>query len=367
MKQLLSAICLLCSLLPVSAQQNPDQITVFFPAFGGDTTLGRNVSTVLSLQLAQTSRKAPWPDNPDKLDFGRGIIKWSPDSLSLTQQDVAIRTAQQAKLLAQMVVLGSTQRFGSNVVVEVEVLLPRYQAAYPGCSSNSRLPCDYRKQHLELWPLRCQQHSMYTPLPRRRYHMAGIVLDDDVVKKFRAVKGLPITAALNTTQVIGHTGDDLQFLEFNRHLNNAPTKLRSQGVEGYVSLPKISAKNSEFADMAGGLLQLFRGDWQAAHSSFSRVIANPVTRVPLKIDAYLLRGMAQFRQGGNGLTDINTAAALAPYDAGAARYQLTAMLLAARPAAEITQTLADKRFLFDTDDDWLLAFDRLLQCRGSSG
>ena len=101
MKQLLSAICLLCCLLPASAQQNPDQITVFFPAFGGDTTLGRNVSTVLSLQLAQTSRKAPWPDNPNKLDFGHGIIKWSPDSLSLTQHDVAIRTAQQAKLLAR--------------------------------------------------------------------------------------------------------------------------------------------------------------------------------------------------------------------------------------------------------------------------
>ncbi|WP_166839925.1 hypothetical protein [Rheinheimera pleomorphica] len=367
MKPLLTVISLLCCLLPVSAQHNPDQITVFFPAFGGDTTLGRNVSTVLSLQLAQTTRKAPWPDNPNKLDFGRGIIKWSPDSLNLTQQDVAIRTAQQAKLLAQMVVLGSTQRFGNNVVVEVEVLLPRYQAAYPGCSSNSRLPCDYRKQHLELWPLRCQQLHLYTPLPRRRYHMAGIVLDDDVVEKFRAVKGLPITATLNTTQIIGYTGDDLQFLEFNRHLNNAPTKLRSQGLEGYVSLPKISRQSSEFADMTGGLLQLFRGDWQAAHSSFSRVLANPVTRIPLQVDAYLLRGMVQFRRGHNGLTDILTAADLAPYDAGAARYQLAAMLAAGTALPEVKQVLREKRFLFDADDKWLEEVEQFISCRADAG
>ncbi|MBZ9610538.1 hypothetical protein [Rheinheimera maricola] len=366
MKLLLSILCFVCSLIPVWAQPNPDQITVFFPAFGGENTLGRNVSTILSLQLAQTTRKAPWPDNPDKLDFGRGMIKWSADSLNLTQQPTAIRLAQQTKLLAQMVVLGNTQRFGSNVVVEVEVLLPHYQAAYPGCTNQSSLPCDYRKQNFELWPLQCQQQTLYTPLPRRRYHMAGIVLEDEVVKKFREVKGLPITAALNNPQIIGYTGEDLQFLEFNRQLTHAPTKLRSQGVEGYVSLPKISQQNSEFADMTGGLLQLFRGDWQAADSSFSRVLANPVTRIPLQIDAYLLRGMAQFRQGGNGLADIEKAASLAPFDAGAARYQLVAMLAAARPKAQINQTMQQKRFLFDTDDAWLQAFDRLMLCSNAA-
>ncbi|HEX5793234.1 MAG TPA: hypothetical protein VFY01_08130, partial [Rheinheimera sp.] len=278
MKHLLSCLWLAASLLPAWAQNNPDQITVFFPAFGGDNTLGRNVSTVLSLQLAQTTRKSPWPDNPEKLDFGRGMIKWSAETLNLKQQQLAVGMAQQQKLLAQMVVLGNTQQFGSNVVVEVEVLLPHYQPAYQGCSGNNKLPCDYRRQNFELWPLHCNQQSLYTPLPRRRYNMAGIVLDDAVVKKFREVKGLPITASLAGTQHIGYTGDDLQFLEFNRHLTNAPTKLRSKGVEGYVALPKISQQNSEFADMTGGLLQLFRGDWQAAHSSFSRVLANPVTR-----------------------------------------------------------------------------------------
>lgn len=366
MKALLYAACCCCFLAPVAAQNNPDQITVFFPAFSGDSTLGRNVSTVLSLQLAQTTRKSPWPHNPDKLDFGQGMIKWSPDAIAINQRQKAITAAQQSKLLAQMVVLGGTQQFGSNVVVEVEVLLPNYQQAHKGCKSNRRQPCDYRQQNFELWPLQCSDATLYTPLPRRRYHMAGIVLEDAVVKQFRQVKGLPIFASIQDKRVIGHTGDDLQFIEFNRHLAKAPTKLRSKGIEGYVELPKIAKKNSEFADMTGGLLQVFRGDWQAAHSSFSRVLDNPVTRVPLRVDALLLRGMVQFRQGKNGLADITAAAQLAPYDAGAARYQLSAMLAAGQSTSALRDTLKEKRYLFDSDDEWLTQFDRLLACKAGA-
>jgi hypothetical protein len=363
MKLVHYCLCITACLTSVNAQINPDQITVFFPAFVGDANLGRNVSTVLSLQLAQTTRKHPWPDNPDKLDFGRGMIKWSPNAFSITQHQAVLSMAQQHKLLAQMVVLGNTQQFGSNVVVEVEVLLPGYQPAYKGCQPNSGLPCDYRQKNLESWPIQCGQQTLYTPLPRQRYNMTGIVLDDAVVKKFRQVKGLPITASIQSEQVLGYTGDDLQFLEFNRHLPEAPTKLSSMGVAGYVALPKISQQSSEFADMTGGLLQLFRGDWQAAYSSFSRVLANPVTRIPLQVDAYLLRGMVQFRRGENGLTDIVKAVELAPYDANATRYQLAAMLAVGAALPEVQQILSKKRFLFEPDDEWLQELERFIRCR----
>ena len=57
---------------------NPDQITVFVPAFDGPGMLGRNVSTVLLLQIAQTSRRLPWPDNPEGHDFGEAMIAAIP-------------------------------------------------------------------------------------------------------------------------------------------------------------------------------------------------------------------------------------------------------------------------------------------------
>ena len=66
----------------VLAVQNPDQITVFFPAFDGPGKLGLNVSTVLSLQLAQTTRRYPWPDNPKQHNFGEGMaFPWGSHDL----------------------------------------------------------------------------------------------------------------------------------------------------------------------------------------------------------------------------------------------------------------------------------------------
>jgi hypothetical protein len=362
MRVLLYCLCLTGCLLPLKAQINPDQITVFFPAFTGQETLGQNVSTVLSLQLAQTTRKKPWPHNPQNLDFGRGMFKWDHAAYSMSQYKQALSIAQSSKLLAQMIVLGNTQQFGSEVVVEVDVLLPSYQSSDKGCDFNVKQPCDFRQKNLEVWPLVCGQHKLYTQLPRRRYNMAGIVLDENVVARFRKVKGLPITPSIQSKEVIGYTGDDLQFLEFNRYLPNAPTKLRSKGNEGYVSLPKISKQNSEFTDMAGGIFQVFRGDWQEAHSSFSRVLNNPVTRIPLKVDAYLLRGMVQFRRGNNGLADLSQAVELAPYDVGAIRYQLTGMLAVGSSLDTVKQVLNEKRFLFETDDEWLKDMEDFVAC-----
>lgn len=367
MRVLVYCLCLTGCFLPLKAQINPDQITVYFPAFTGQESLGRNVSTVLSLELAQTTRKKPWPHNPQNLDFGRGMIKWDGAAYGVSQYKQALSIAQSNNLLAQMIVLGNTQQFGSEVVVEVDILLPSYQSSHKGCDFNVNQPCDFRQKNLEVWPLLCGEQELYTPLPRRRYNMAGIVLDEAVVARFREVKGLPITPSIHSEKVIGYTGDDLQFLEFNRHLPNAPTKLRSENNEGYVSLPKISKQTSEFTDMAGGIFQVLRGDWQAAHNSFSRVLTNPVTRIPLKVDAYLLRGMVQFRRGMDGLADFRQAVELAPYDAGATRYQLTGMLAAGNSLDKVKSILSEKRFLFEKDDEWLKNMDNFVACRANAG
>jgi hypothetical protein len=367
MRLLVYFLCLSGCLLPLKAQINPDQITIYFPAFTGQELLGRNVSTVLSLQLAQTTRKKPWPHNPKNLDFGRGMIKWDGNAYGVTQYKQAVIKAQSNELLAQMIVLGNTQQFGDEVVVEVDVLLPSYQFSPKGCDLNAKQSCDFRKKNLEVWPLVCGRHRLYTPLPRRRYHMAGIVLDEAVVARFSEVKGLPISPSIQSKKVIGYTGDDLEFLEFNRRLHNAPTKLRSENNEGYVSLPKISKNNSEFTDMTGGIFQVFRGDWQAAYSSLSRVLTNPATRIPLKVDAYLLRGMVQFRRGMDGLADFRQAVEIAPYDIGATRYQLTGMLAAGNSLDKVKKILDEKRFLFEKDDEWLKDMDNFVACRGNAG
>ena len=53
-----------------------------------------------------------------------------------------------------------------------------------------------------------------------------------------------------------------------------------------------------------------------------RVIANPNTRTRLRIDAYMLLGMADARGGGDGRWAAEAAIELNPYDKSAVRYLL---------------------------------------------
>jgi hypothetical protein len=338
----------------VFAVQNPDQITVFFPAFEGPGNLGLNVSTVLSLQLAQTTRRYPWPDNPKQHNFGEGMIRWSATPLAQYSIGEMTKAAQSYDLLAQIVVAGKTSQYGKDVVVELDIVLPKYQrASSTGCLSAGRNRCDYRQKNFEVWGVDLGDSSVEVDIPKRNFSISTIVLKPDVVERFSTASGLTIRDSLDGGRDIGKTDDKLRFLEFNKRLPGAPTKVRSGGVEGYVSLPELSNSVSEFSEMVGGILQTFRGDWEKAINSFTSVLDNPKTRVPLKVDALLYRGMAKFRNGQNGYTDIAAAAELAPYDHTAIRYLIMAHLASNKDKTVILDVLEKKSFLFNADDAWL--------------
>ena len=105
--------------------------------------------------------------------------------------------------------------------------------------------------------------------------------------------------------------------------------------------------------MVGGILQIFRGDWEAAISSFTRVLDNPKTRPSLKVDALLYRGMAKFKNGQNGYSDIADAEKIAPYDHTVARYLVMAQLTLEKDKASISKKLEQKSYLFNVNDVWL--------------
>lgn len=336
------------------AVQNPDQITVFFPAFQGPGKLGLNVSTVLSLQLAQTTRRHPWPHNPEHHDFGEGMIRWSAEPLARSSVSEMMKIAQSNNLLAQIVVAGKANRYGKDVVVELDIALPEYRRApSSGCSGSGDIKCDQRQKNFEVWQIDLDDRAIEVDVPRRYFSISTIVLKPEVIQKFSTASGLTIKDALEGGHVIGETGDYLRFIEFNKHLPGAPTKIRSNGVEGYVSLPELSNEVSEFADMVGGILQVYRGDWEEAVRSFNRVLDNSKTRVPLKVDALLYRGMAKFRNGGNGYPDIANAAELAPYDTTVTRYLVMASIVAGKSKDAIADILEQQSYLFVDGDKWL--------------
>lgn len=367
MRRLLSAAGALAAALllagsPVDARtvRNPDQITVYFPTFEGEGNLGRNVATVLSLQLAQTTRRRPWPDNPEGHDFGEGMIRWSLLSLDGRTHAAAEAAGQAIDLLAQIVIWGRTRRYAGDVIADVNVTLPRYAPA--GACGAGAPPCDFRRRNFERWEIGTAAGRLAVEPPGRRFTFTGIRLLPSVVERFSVAEGLPIRASREGGETLGVTGTELRFIEFNRNLPGAPTKLRSNGVTGYVALPELSDRGSEFADMVGGILQVFRGDWSAADSSFERVIANPGVRAPLRVTALLYRGMARAQGSRDGMPAFREALRLAPYDRRAVQYAVMGLVArgGANDQAEAGRLLADKAFLFAADDPWLAAARRVV-------
>lgn len=344
------------------AAQNPDQITVYFPAFEGPGRLGLNVSTVLSLQLAQTTRRYPWPNNPRNHDFGKGMIRWSAEPLKHYSASEMMEAAQSYNLLAQIVVAGKVRRFGRDFVVELDIALPEYRRAPSNaCSNSNNIKCDFRQKNFEIWQTNIDGTTLTVDLPKRYFNISTIVLKSEVVNLYKTASGLTIRESLDGGAVKGKTGDQLRFFEFNRSLPGAPAKIISGGIEGYVSLPKLSDGVSEFADMVGGVLQVFRSDWEWAIKSFTNVLNNQKTRIPLRVDALLYRGMAKFKNGENGYGDIASAAELAPYDSTVTKYLVMALLVNNSDNTTIASILRQKAFLFNKDDEWFKKLRHFVQ------
>ena len=103
---LVVGLSLLVSSPASKADVNPDEITVYMPKFDGAGALSQNAATVLSLQVWSTLRRMPWPNNPEKLDFGPARIVWDPDILPEPSHDAAESRARDNRLLAQIVIWG---------------------------------------------------------------------------------------------------------------------------------------------------------------------------------------------------------------------------------------------------------------------
>lgn len=340
---------------------NPDEISIYFPLFSGPEEIGLKASTVLSLRLAQTSRKYPWPNNPLKHDFGDGMLIWGVEPLYEQSYKALSQASQLPNVLAQIVVSGQTKYYGSDVIVETVIALPEYKEAPSlSCEKNSEKVCDFRTRNFEVWQVAKDGVSISVGPPRRYFNVSTIVLSDEIIKQFSSTKGLAIYDHIDTGKEIGRTNEDIRFLEFNSRLPNAPTKVRSNNIEGYISLPELSIKKGEFIAMVGGIWQIYRGDWDAAFQSFTQVIDNLQTRIPLKIDALLYLGMIKFKQGENGSEYIERAAELAPYDETVLKYRIMAAMASGQSNKNIKNLIDGNTLLFEKESLWFNTVHKML-------
>jgi hypothetical protein len=354
-RRLIPALTLAAGLLPwrALALVNPDEITVYAAAFEGPGALGRNVATILQLQLWHSFRRMPWPENPERHDFGPAVIVWDAEPLAELDHASAEAAARRANLLAQMVVWGRAYPYGGGVAVQANITLPAFR--------------DLREANLEKWRVELAGEAFEVDVPRRRFEVSSIVLDAGVVAKYSLPSALEIHSARHGGELLGSVGPDVRALQFEPDL----AYVRSGDVAGWVRLPELSRRRSELVEVAAGIVRIYRGDFEGAIASFTRVLDNPNTRTPLRIDALLYRGMARQRLGRSGRDDFLRAYELSPFAQTTVRYLIMADLAAlARgdlsPAAaaalrdRLRSTIDRERYLFAPDDAWLQRVEGIL-------
>jgi hypothetical protein len=349
-----------CLSSPVSAiAANDDLVTLYMPAFYGPGAIGQNVATILNLEIWRTLRKAPTP-NPNKLDFGRGLVVWDTQTLREPSFMSAEESARQgltvddgSRVYPQFVLWGKARQVGDGVVVESFLTIPQAYAPSPWVHDQWEIVLPYGKSTV----------TIDADLPRRRYEFSAIALDDDVVRTYTTPRTLKIYDAKTKNREIGVVGEKF---EAQKHEGDW-VLLTSDARTGWVHLPGLS--RNEVVDFVSGVIRIFRSDWDGAIALFDRVVNNPKTPASLRTDALLFEIMAQSKAGRDPHGIIVRAYDQAPYSRTTVMYSVMAQLeqltrILKKPGSEgtrrtlvaqVRRELENSRTLFPEADPWLAA------------
>ena len=160
--------------------------------------------------------------------------------------------------------------------------------------------------------------------------------------------------------VVGTVGNEFTALE--QHADGA--KVRSGKITGWVRLPRLSAERNGVVDFVGGIVRVFRGDWDGVGLLMGRVIANDTAPNEIRTDAFLYKGMAAARQGKPSEPAFAEARKLSPNARRCIVYAVLGKLwdysrLQGGDTGAKRELLRDARrlleesaYLFEPDDPW---------------
>ncbi|MCP4368623.1 MAG: hypothetical protein GY797_11015 [Deltaproteobacteria bacterium] len=285
-------------------------VKLFIPAFKGPDKLGLNVATILNLQIWQTLRVRPWPYDPADFRFGDGNIE--SIEVPLEEKDAIIK-ATSLEVLAQFVLMGEVFRFGDGIVVEAIIIIPEYD--------------DFRPSRPEIWELKFpinheKSYSFKIGLPNQVYEFAPVVLKQEFVEKYSTPVNIKIYKSRKQKKVIGVLGREYRgLLPYGNY-----EKVKSGAITGWVYLPEISTNRNEIADFTGGLIRIFRRDWEGADELLERVIKNVNTPSIIKADCFLYKAYAKERRGLSGAEDIKRAFSMNAYYRPTVEYKIMSLL-----------------------------------------
>lgn len=332
-------------------------VRTFVPTFGGSTSLGANVSTILALRLWGTLRPRPNP-NPNNLYFGVGQIEWSTRTIG--DPRAAMQTAVETG--SQIVLWGDAREYGPGVIVASNL------AIRPGDAAS-------RGRHT--WVVTVRDATLEIGLPNVRYQFSPLIIPNEVVAKYSR----PNQVRVCETKVVDCAGRLLgNSFKADRVEGDFALARRSNGSVGWVSLPNLSASQSEVVGFTAALISYLRGDLEQAETYFTLVrdgrpppgqgTREYTSESLVHNDAALLAGISKFRRN-QGIEGLRAAHAQNPYS----RYGVQALVMAdvaaagASPAGdakashvkEARELVEAYRHLFEPSDPWLSGADRSLR------
>ena len=330
-----------------------DQISVLVPAFGGGP-VGKNVATVLNLKLWRTLR--PTPHNSQHYYPG-GQVLWSVEPLASNSYEEAERAAKVNN--AQLALWGSAVEFGNGVLVQCFLSIPEYE--------------DLRREQPEKWlvTLACRDSTkiqLEVTVPRRRYEFSPITLDSELVATYSIPSALKLYRTADNKTPVGDLGNSYTAIQHDGDY----TKVVSDNKQtGWVYVPKLSSE-IEIVNFTGGLVRLLRADYPGAIELLKK-ISDSRAGTSLKFDALLLQAIAKAKQGEDPNPVVDVAIALNPHLQAGIKFKITSLLWKyvtssesqreqVSTAKELKRVISDNSYLFSTDDKWMLAARKALDC-----
>jgi hypothetical protein len=263
--------------------------------------------------------------------------------------EIATREALNIGTLAHLVLWGKTYEIGEGAVVQPYLSVTGLTAR--------------RQEKPERWAIGVKDGdrvaSLELGLPSDNYAFEPIVIKKQILETYRSISGLPIYADRSWKTRIGMVGPAFRAREYQRDA----VRLTSGPVSGWVPLPLLSDHPTEVAGFSSALVRVLRGDWNGAVQLLDEVLRNPSLRRGLRVDAELLRGLAEERRGRSGRLMFERALALNSLNAPTIQY--LAMERIERCVKELTRCtdehvadiaalLKSNAYLFASNDQWFI-------------
>lgn len=275
--------------------------------------LGRNVATILNLQLWRTLEAGR-----DGQSFGQGAVVWSDSTLessSHLQAETFARNNCESPDGEQggcnLILWGRVSPYGDSALVTASLTIPDYEQG-------------------PLWQVQVGDVWFAQDFPSRRYTFAPVVLTPGQLRNYSSPEHLLVDVDGDRYTI----GSSFRAL---RHINSELTEVVFTAPEGeskigIVTLDELGSRGNA-VNFTAAVVRLLRKDWQGAANHWAP-LSSGETPAEVKIDANWYLALALSKSGESATEQLRTARNAYPFSSTLAKGEIMAELAQIEDSAD---------------------------------